>query len=50
MCVLGLISAGICCLVGGPVSERSQGSRLTETAGSPTGLASSSASSSFVFP
>ena len=28
MCVVGLISAGVCCLLGGPVFERSQGSRL----------------------
>jgi hypothetical protein len=27
-CVGGLISAGVCCLVGNPVYERSQGSRL----------------------
>jgi hypothetical protein len=33
----GLISAGVCCLLGGPVSERSQGSRLIETAGPPIG-------------
>jgi hypothetical protein len=33
LCVGGLISAGVCCLVGGPVSERFQGSRLIETAG-----------------
>jgi hypothetical protein len=39
-----LRSVGVCCLVGGPVSERSQGSRLIETAGSPTGLPFSSAS------
>jgi hypothetical protein len=42
----GLISAGVCCLVGGSVSERSQGSRLIETAGLPMGSPSSSASSS----
>ena len=29
---MGLISASICCLVGGSVSERSRGSRLFETA------------------
>ena len=28
MCVGGLISAGVCCLFGGPVFERSRGSRL----------------------
>jgi hypothetical protein len=43
----GLISPGISCLVDGPVSEKSQGSRLNETAGPPTGSPSSSASSSF---
>jgi hypothetical protein len=43
----GLISAGVCYLVGGPVSERSGGSRLIDTAGPPTGSPSSSASSSF---
>jgi hypothetical protein len=33
VCVLGgLISAGVCCLFGGPVFERSLGSRLIETA------------------
>jgi hypothetical protein len=41
MCVGGHISAGVCCLVGGPVFERSQGSRLIEIA--TTGLPSSSA-------
>jgi hypothetical protein len=46
ICVGGLISAGVCCLVGGPVSERSQGPRLVEAVGPPTGLPSSSASSS----
>jgi hypothetical protein len=40
----GLISAGICCLFGGPVFERSQGFLLIETAGPPTGLPFSSAS------
>ena len=33
----GLISTGVCCLFGGSVSERSQGSRLVETAGLPMG-------------
>jgi hypothetical protein len=47
ICVRGLVSAGVCCLVGDSVSERSQGSRLVETAGLPLGLPSSSASSSF---
>ena len=36
MCVGGLISAGVCGLFGGPVFEKSQGSRLIETAGPPT--------------
>jgi hypothetical protein len=36
MCVRGLISAGVCCLFGGPVFEISWGSRLTKTAGPPT--------------
>jgi hypothetical protein len=40
-----LISSGICCLVGGSVSERSRGSRSVETSGLPIG--SPSASSSF---
>ena len=31
ICVGGLISADVCCLFGGPVSERSQGSRLIES-------------------
>jgi hypothetical protein len=47
ICVGGLLSAGVCCLAGGPMSERSQRSRLVETAGPPTGLPPSSASSSF---
>jgi hypothetical protein len=37
MCVGGLIVAGVCYLFGGPVFERSQVSRLIETAGLPTG-------------
>jgi hypothetical protein len=36
----------VCCLVGGSESERSQGTRLVETAGLPMGSLSSSASSS----
>ena len=48
ICVGGLILAGVCCLVVVPVSERSPGSRLIETAGPITGLPSSSASSSFL--
>ncbi|CRH49041.1 Uncharacterised protein [Chlamydia trachomatis] len=40
------MSAGAYCLVGGSVSERSQGSRSIETAGLPMGSLSSSASSS----
>ena len=35
----------VCCLVGGSVSERSQGSRLVETAGLPMGSSSSASSS-----
>jgi hypothetical protein len=42
-----IISAGICCLVGGSVSERSREFRLVETAGLPMGSPSSSASLSF---
>ena len=38
------VSAGVCCLVGVPVSERSWGSRLIEIAGPPTGSPFSSAS------
>jgi hypothetical protein len=45
MCVMCLISAGVCCPFGGSVSERSQGFRLIETAGLTTGSPSSSASS-----
>jgi hypothetical protein len=40
------MSAGVCCLVGGSVSDRSQGSRLVEIAGLPMGSPSSSVSSS----
>ena len=46
ICVRGLVSAGVCCLVGSSESERCQGFRLVETAGLPMGFASSSASSS----
>jgi hypothetical protein len=42
-----LISAGICCLVGGSVSERFLRSRLPETAGLPIQSPSFLASSSF---
>jgi len=43
--VLGSVkSAGICCLFGGPVFERSQGFRLIKTASPPTGPSFSSAS------
>jgi hypothetical protein len=42
--VLYCLCAGVCYLVGGSVFERSQGSRLIETAGSPTGSSFSSAS------
>jgi hypothetical protein len=41
----GLESAHACCLVGGSVSEKSQGSGLVVTAGLPMGSRSSSASS-----
>jgi hypothetical protein len=44
MYVRGLISAGVCGLFGGPVFERSQGSRLFETAGPPREFPFSSAS------
>ena len=47
MCVWGIMSACIFCLIGGSVSERSWRSRLNETACPHTGLPSSSASSSF---
>ena len=43
----GLISAGVWFLVDGSGFERSQGSRLVETAGLPMESLSSSASSSF---
>ena len=46
ICGGGLISAAVCHLVGDSVSERSQGSRLVETAALPMGSPSSSASSS----
>jgi hypothetical protein len=42
-----LISAGACCLVGGLVSQRFQGSILVETASLPMGSLSSSFSSNF---
>ena len=42
----GLRAASVCCLVGVPVSERSQGPRLIETAGLPIRFPSSSTSSS----
>jgi hypothetical protein len=47
ICVLGSLSAGMCCLVVGSVSEQSQGSRLVETAHLPIGPPSFSAFSSF---
>jgi hypothetical protein len=43
VCVGSPISGGVCCLFGGPLSERPHGSRLIETAGPPTGLPFSSA-------
>ena len=42
-----LISAGVSCLVGGSVSERSHGSKLVDTAGVLIGLPCSSSSSRF---
>jgi hypothetical protein len=45
--VLGASHICISCLIGDPVSERSRGSRLNETAGPLTGLPSSSAPSNF---
>jgi hypothetical protein len=48
MCIGGLMSAGVCCLFGGPVFERSWGSRLIETAGPPAGLPFSSSSFTFI--
>jgi hypothetical protein len=42
--LVSLISAGVFCLFGGPVFERSQWSRLIETAGPPIGLPFFSAS------
>jgi hypothetical protein len=42
------MSAGVCCLVGGSESERSQWSKLVETAGLPIGSPFSSASSSLL--
>ena len=35
MCVGDLLSAGVCCLLGGPVFERSRGHRLSETVSPP---------------
>ena len=46
ICVTGLVSADVCYLVGGSVSEKSLGSRIVETAGLPMESLSSSASSS----
>jgi hypothetical protein len=48
MFVGGLISAGLYCLFGGPVFERSQGSRLIEIADPPSVLPLSSASFSLL--
>ena len=47
MCIEGLISADACSLVGGPVFERSQESRLVETVSPPTRSPSYAASSTF---
>jgi hypothetical protein len=49
MCVGGFISAGVCCLFGGPVFERCWGCRLIETAGPSAGLSFSSASFSLPY-
>ena len=42
MSVRGIGPAHVCSLIGGSVSERTQGSGLGETASHPMGLASSS--------
>jgi hypothetical protein len=47
ICVVGLISVGVFCLFGGPMIERSWGSRLFETPAPPTGSPFFSASVSF---
>jgi hypothetical protein len=47
ICFGGLISAVVCCLFGGPVFERSRGTRLIENAGPPIVLPSSSISPCF---
>jgi hypothetical protein len=47
--VVYVSEASVCCLVGDSVSERSQESRLIETAGIPMGSSSSSAFSSLEF-
>jgi hypothetical protein len=47
ICVGGLISTDLRCLVGDSVFERFWGSRLVETAGPPMRLPSSSSSSPF---
>jgi hypothetical protein len=44
MCLRVHLSAGVCCLFGGPVFQRNQGSRLIENAGPPAGSPFSSAS------
>jgi hypothetical protein len=44
MYVVSLISVGVCYFFGGPVFERSWGSRIIKTAGPPTGLPFSSVS------
>jgi hypothetical protein len=48
VCVGGLILAGVCCLFGDPVFERSQGSRLIATSDPPTGSPFSLASFSLL--
>jgi hypothetical protein len=47
VCVGCHISASVCCMVGGSVSERFRGSRLIETTGLLMGLLSSIVSSRF---
>ena len=47
VCVRGLVSAGVCSLVSGSMSERSWGSRFVDTTCLPKGLNPSTASSRF---
>jgi hypothetical protein len=50
MSVGRLISAGVCCLVGGPMFQSSQGFRLIKTAGPPTELPFSAFQISLIQP